>query len=53
MKIKDLFKIVKQLRKEDGCLIITKKPFSATCTRYGNMTNYDVARYTKDFYNSN
>lgn len=52
MKIKTLFKIFKDIYKKDGCIIITKEPFGATATRYGNMSNYDIARYTKDFYNS-
>lgn len=52
MTIKELYKISKQLRHNDGCIIITRLQKGVTkASLYGSYTADDLDRYTKGFNN--
>ena len=52
MKLKELLKIYKQLRKKDGCIVITRESCGAKASLYGNFGVVELCNYTKGFDNN-
>lgn len=54
MKVKELYKIFKQLRHSNGCILITKinNKGVGLASLYGDFTVEDLDKYTKGFNNN-
>lgn len=52
MSVKNIIKIIKLLYNKKGCIIIYKVSYGAVASRFGNFTNNDINKYTKNFNNN-